>query len=223
MKAIKEAAEVAKSVAQGTSASPTSSATPAGQTEHHDKQALVESINQVFALFRLNYHNQFLAAYPDSEQLGMIMRLWRDALSIYAPETILAAGRHAIESSDYLPTLNRMLGCCHQVLGEKGLPGPRDAFLEACTKPSPKHEQAWSHPLVYFAGRDSDWFYLANNAEKDTFPVFKKHYDSWLARFNRGELIELPQHAELPKAGDVAMTETARREAIAALRKELAL
>ncbi len=177
----------------------------------------------MFALFRLNYHNQFLAAYPDSEQLGMIMRLWRDALSIYAPETILAAGRHAIESSDYLPTLNRMLGCCHQVLGEKGLPGPRDAFLEACTKPSPKHEQAWSHPLVYFAGRDSDWFYLANNAEKDTFPVFKKHYDSWLARFNRGELIELPQHAELPKAGDVAMTETARREALAALRKELAL
>lgn len=177
----------------------------------------------MFALFRLNYHNQFLAAYPDSEQLGMIMRLWRDALAIYAPETILAAGRHAIESSDYLPTLNRMLGCCQQVLGEKGLPSLRDAFLEACTKPSPKHEQAWSHPLVYFAGRDSDWFYLANNAEKDTFPVFKKHYDSWLARLNRGEVIELPQHAELPKTGDTAMTETARREALAALRKELAL
>jgi len=223
MTTIKDAAALATNVAQGTSALPTSSATPDGQTKSADKQALVESINQVFALFRLNYHNQFLAAYPDSEQLGMIMRLWRDALEGFSPETILSAGRFAIESSDYLPTLNKMLGCCHHVLRGDGIPTPRDAFLEACGKASPKHEQAWSHPIVYFAGRDSDWFFLSSNAEKETFPVFKKHYDRWLARLNQGEVIELPARGELPGDSATEMSAEERKSALASLREDLSL
>ncbi|MEY3007950.1 MAG: hypothetical protein RI942_2292, partial [Pseudomonadota bacterium] len=33
---------------------------------HAPREDYVEAINQVFALFRLNYHNQYYAAYPDA-------------------------------------------------------------------------------------------------------------------------------------------------------------
>ena len=37
----------------------------------------------MFALFRLNYHNQYYAAFPDAEQLKQIKKLWLDALRDY--------------------------------------------------------------------------------------------------------------------------------------------
>ena len=56
----KQAAELAQQIAQKTEASQTISATPAGpdNSESRDDANLIEAINQVFALFRLNYHNQ---------------------------------------------------------------------------------------------------------------------------------------------------------------------
>ena len=98
-------------------------------------------------------------------------------------EQILKGAKHAIEHSDYLPTLNRMLECCQQGLAEFGLPSAHDAYVEACRAPSPKSAQTWSHPAVYLAGRDSDWFFLANNTERTSWPVFKEHYQKYCAAY----------------------------------------
>jgi hypothetical protein len=146
--------ELARSVARGIAASPTTSATQAGQTEHGntDREALVEAINQVFALFRLNYANQFYAAWPDASELNQVKRLWLDALKDYPPEMILRGARYAIEHSEYLPNLSRMHDSCQQSLNEMGLPSVRDAYLEACNAPSPKAAYRWSHPAVFHAG-----------------------------------------------------------------------
>ena len=114
----------------------------------------------MFALFRLNYHNQFYAAYPDNEQLNQAKRLWLEALADYPAEQVLRGAKTAIENNDYLPTLAKMLECCVQALGEMGLPDARSAYLEACRAGSPKSAQPWSHPAVYLAGRDSDWVFL---------------------------------------------------------------
>jgi len=219
----KEAGMLAEQVVQGTVASPTTSATPAGPTDPEERQRLVEAINQVFALFRLNFHNQFYSAYPDAEQLTLIKRLWLEALSDYPPESILRGAKHAIEKSEYLPTLNRMLECCQQGLKEQGLPTTRDAFLEACEKPSPKAEQHWSHAIVYYAGRDSDWFFLANNPERLTWPEFKRHYEGYLLRVNRGEQFALPAQPELPQPEQHPMSAQERQAELAKLRSELGL
>lgn len=219
----KAAGEVAQRVAQGTAASPTTSATPAGQTDPEQRAKLVEAINQVFALFRLNFHNQFYAAYSDSEQLNLIKRLWLETLVEFSPDVILRGAKHAIETSEYLPTLNRMRESCQHCLVSQGVPSPRAAYLEACDKPSPKHEQQWTHPIVYFAGRDSDWFFLANNPEAKTWPVFEKHYQGYLLRLSRGECFELPEVAELPKPETAPMTDEQRQNALAALREEVGL
>ena len=186
--------DLIQQVAQGIEASRTTSPTPPGQTEqrNHASEEHVEAINQVFALFRLNYHNQYYAAFPDAEQLKQIKKLWLESLSDYPVEQILKGARHAIEHSEYLPTLNRMHECCQQGLADIGLPAAHDAYLEACQAPSPKSAQPWSHPAVYLAGRDSDWFFLANNSERVTWPVFREHYQQYCARVLRGDSLEVP-------------------------------
>ena len=65
-------------------------------TEPPDSQ-LIEAINQVFALFRLNYHNQYYAAWSDAEQVKQVKRLWLEALDAYPTAVILRAAQHAIE------------------------------------------------------------------------------------------------------------------------------
>ena len=188
--------DLIQQVAQGIEASRTTSPTPPGQTEPArgaPTGELVEAINQVFALFRLNYHNQYYAAYPDAEQLKQIKKLWLESLCDYPVEQILKGARHAIEHSEYLPTLNRMHDCCQQGLGDYGLPSAHDAYMEACQAPSPKSAQPWSHPAVYLAGRDSDWFFLANNTERTTWPVFREHYQRYCAAALRGENLEVPE------------------------------
>ena len=117
--------ELIQRVAQEIEASSKTSPTPPGQSKPDRKAATdahVETLNQVFALFRLNYHNQYYAAFPDATQLNQIKKLWLESLSDYPVEHILKGARHAIEHSEYLPTLNRMLECCQQGLADFGLP-----------------------------------------------------------------------------------------------------
>lgn len=219
----RDVGSLAEKVVQGTDPSPTISATPAGPTDRPGRDDLADTINQVFALFRLNYHNQFYAAYADTSQLSQIKRLWLEALGDFTSETILSGAKRAIEDCDYLPTLKRMLDCCRQALEREGIPDVRSAFIEACGRGSPKLQQPWTHPVVYLAGRDSDWFFLANNPERTTLPVFTRHYDAWLERVSRGENVQLPPAPELPAPEHTAMSDDDRQEALRKLRLELDL
>jgi hypothetical protein len=170
----------------------------------------------VFALFRLNYHNQYYAAFPDAEPLRQIKKLWLEALADYPVEQILKGAKYAIEHSDYLPTLNRMLESCQQGLSDFGLPSPHDAYVEACRAPSPKSAQRWSHPAVYLAGRDSDWFFLANNTERSAWPVFREHYQRYCTRVLRGEKLAVPEPQALARQAGEPLS---REELLAGIRK----
>jgi hypothetical protein len=210
--------DLIQQVAHGIEASRKTSATPPGQTEpgaqsRADQDARIEAINQIFALFRLNYHNQYYAAYPDAEQLRQIKKLWLDALADYPIEQVLKGARHAIENSEYLPTLNRMLESCQQGLSDLGLPAAHEAYVEACRAPSPRAAQHWSHPAVYLAGRDSGWFFLGNNTERTSWPVFREHYQQYCRRVLRGETLEMPvveqleHHESTPLSRDAQLAE----------------
>ena len=222
----KQAAELAQQIAQKTEVSQTTSATPAGQGERVDRDdsSLFEVINQVFALFRLNYHNQYYAAWSDAQQLGQVKRLWLEALSEFSGELILMGARRAIEGSDYLPTLNRMLASCSEALSELGLPSATTAYEEACLVPSPKAEASWSHPIVYLAGRDASWYLLANHARSEAWPVFQGHYNLWLKRALRGETLMIPKRRQLEAPNEAAnMDVKDRKTALSALRKDMGL
>ncbi len=156
----------------------------------------VEAINQVFALFRLNFNNQYYAAFRDEEQLRQIKKLWLDSLRKFPPAQLLQGAKQAIESSEYLPTLHRMHSCCEESLEALGFPAPRDAYLEACNAGSPPERRTWSHPAAYWAGRDCGWAILATAAEAKSWPVFSEHYQDRCAAVLRGE--PLPAVPEPP-------------------------
>lgn len=218
--------ELVQQVAQKIAASKTTSPTPPGQTDKRSSQDLAahkEAINQIFTLFMLNYHNQFHAAYPKDTYLDQVKRLWLDALADYPVEQLLRGAKCAIEQSEYLPTLNRMLECCQQGLAELGLPSPYDAFVEACRASSPKSAQHWSHPAVYLAGRDSDWFFLANNTERTSWPVFKEHYDGYCTRVLRGETLEVPAPAALEQIPSAPLSADEQLSRIRELRRQTGL
>ena len=138
-------------------------------------------------------------------------------------EQILRGAKHAIETSEYLPTLNRMLECCTASLGALGLPAAHEAYLEACNAPSPKSAQPWSHAAVYLAGRDSDWFFLSSEAEKRTWPVFKEHYRRWCTAVLKGETVEIPAPEALEQKAGTPMTQEEKQDALQALREATGL
>lgn len=149
---------------------------PDSKSERVKTAHLVDAINQVFGLFRLNYHNQFYSAYADTSLLNQAKRLWLDSLSHFTEKQILLGAKGIIETSDYLPTLNRMIQHCEEQGNEQGLPSPRAAYVEACNAPSPKANANWSHLAVYYAGAATGWYRLAHESESSSFPSYQQHY-----------------------------------------------
>lgn len=138
-------------------------------------------------------------------------------------EQILKGAKHAIEHSEYLPTLNRMIECCQAGLVEYGLPAPHDAYVEACQAASPRSAQPWSHPAVYLAGRDSDWFFLANNEERMTWPVYRGHYQKYCAAVLRGEELSVPAPEALEKETAEPLSREEQLEQLRKLRESSGL
>ena len=160
-------------VAQEIAASNRTSPTPPGQSDTSGKlatEAHVEAINQVFALFRLNYHNQYYKAFPDTETLNTIKKLWLNSLGKVSADAILSGGERIIQRSEFLPTLAQMLQACCVDTNGKPLADARTAFIEACNAPSPKTNFNWSHPLVYHAGRKTGWHRLASSEPRSGSP-----------------------------------------------------
>ena len=171
--------------------------TEAGQNKAGSEPDVVDALNSVFSLFRVNYHNQYHKAFGDQEILKTTKKLWQKSLNHVHPSVIATAGERIVQRSEFLPTLAQMLqACCVDKEGNP-LPDARTAFIEACNAPSPKTDYAWSHPLVYHAGRKTGWHRLASSDENYSFPLFRQQYQNLLEGLMRGE--ELPAIENSPE------------------------
>lgn len=171
------------------------SLTEAGQADsaQSDTADLIDAINQVFGLFRINFHNQYYKAFPDADTLNPVKKLWLEGLKNFNAQTILAAAKSIIEGSDFLPTLHKMVSLCESIEG-KAAPDVHSAYLEACRAPNPKAQYAWSHPAVYHAGKASDWYFLSSANESTAFPVFRNHYNRLVDEMRNGVHFSIPKH-----------------------------
>jgi len=183
-----------------------------------DKDALVNVINQVFAEFELVYHNQYHKAFPDQEKLSFAKKIWLSHLSDQKPQAILTAAHRAIKESEFLPTIKGILKYCNE---SYGLPDTRSAYLEACRASSPKSAHNWSHPAVYFAGRESDWYFLASSSEQQALPVFKRNYELICERVMAGESLSIPLPKALPETINKPLNNQQRKQRLQTLRDEL--
>ncbi|WP_419811868.1 replication protein P [Bacterioplanoides sp.] len=196
------------------------SKTPAGKQTPDATVEQKEAINQIFELFRFNYHNQFLKAFPDYDTMIMAKRLWSRLLVEYSGEVIMRAAEKAVKESRFLPSVHEVLERCDsaEVLG---LPNAYAAYIEACRAPSPKKEYRWSHPAVYFAGRASDWYFIANTPEDKAFPVYKRNYEILLKRIQNGEELEMEIARAIPETIEHPLNNKEQKQRLAALMKAL--
>ena len=98
--------------------------TPAGQTRAKPNQDQIEAVNTVFSIFRVNYHNQYYKAFPDTETLNTIKKLWLSSLSQVPAEVIVGGAEIIVQRSEFLPTLAQML---------QALPGQGRQTSSRCT------------------------------------------------------------------------------------------
>lgn len=201
--------------------SPTAAGRRAEGAQYSD--ALIDAINTLFTQFEVAFPNLYHRAYPTDNSVILAKQLWAKSLCRFSAPQILAAAQSAIESSDYIPTIHAVLKFCEDNYELHGLPSPRRAYIEACNAPVPKHEYAWSHPVVYFAGRESDWFFLANNSESKALPVFEANYRRLCQRVFQGEEFAMPNVERLASANAQPLSKAEQRERLRSLRDELGL
>lgn len=208
--------------------SSTTSPTEAGQAKTKQQpgykatDAHIDALNEVFALLRLNYHNQYYKAYGDTQVLNQIKRLWLQSLARFQPEVLRRGVKRVIENSEFLPTLHTMIRHCESESSE-GLPDPHSAYIEACQASSPKASAPWSHAAVYYAGRDCNWFFLSSNNENIAFPVFQRHYKRYCERVVAGEVLTPPATPALPETIETPLSSEENQARMDALRKEFGL
>ena len=190
--------------------------TPVGQNSEEQ----VNAINQIFELFRFNYHNQFLKAFPDLETLNMAKRLWLKLLADHSGTVIMRAAEKTVKETSWLPTIHQVLLRC-DLAEDFQVPNAYNAYIEACCAGSPKRAQSWSHPIVYHAGRATGWFFLANNTEKTAFPVFERNYHLLLQRLQNGESLNIDLPAALPETIDEPVSHEEREKILTELAEAL--
>ena len=194
-----------------------------GKPQTVESPETIDAITQIFALFRVNYHNQYYSAFSDIELLNQAKRLWLSSLHHYPAECLLKGAQQIIEQSEYLPTLNKMIEACDQQASETGLPVARDAYLEACLAPHPKAQQPWSHPAVYHAGAQTGWYDLESQAEYISWPNFKRNYEAFKRRVLQGESLTIEKHEALTESTDSSLSKADRQQQLQKLRDNLKL
>lgn len=194
---------------------------PSTDSQASSQQASVmDAIDQMFAEFQLVYNNQYHKAFPTTDKLQYAKRLWYNFLKDYSAEQVLHACHRAIKESEFLPTVKGILKYIGNDYSEHGLPEPRQAYIEACRAPSPKQTFNWSHPAVYYAGQQSDWFFLASNSEQVAFPVFDKHYRQLCEAVIKGRALTMPGYDALPQEIHQPMSKAEGLKALQKLRQE---
>ncbi|MDD9891166.1 MAG: replication protein P [Gammaproteobacteria bacterium] len=183
----------------------------------------VDAINQIFAEFEFAYHNQFHKAFAEAEALVIAKKYWLSSLERYSPRQIVAAAKHVIQSQDYLPSIAAFIRACEEGKDLFGLPATRQAYVEACSAPSPKKAFAWSHEAVYYAGKAAGWYLLANESEATAYPLFEYHYEQLCRRVVNGEELAIVAPKALAEKVERKIDKKEAKTRIARLKKELGL
>jgi hypothetical protein len=81
---------------------------------------------------------------------------------------------------------------CSEAVANAEIPEVKSAYYEACKANGEKLQRAWSHSIVYHAGKQIGWYLLKNYVKQQSFPIFEYNYGVLLVRLRRGEELTLP-------------------------------
>ena len=189
--------------------------TPGQKTSISDRKGFIEAIDNLFLKMELSYHYQFYKVFGTDDRLREAKKIWAQSLKKYSTESIDDAIENVIQSNDYLPTLTEILKACAKTSGIKDIPSPQEAFIEAQKSSSPRKSYPWSHPVVYWAGREMGWDVL-NNSQKnnESFEIFTKIYRRMIGEMKNGKKfnISAEHRADKPRPLDTELLESLRKK-----------
>ena len=189
--------------------------TPGQKTSISDRKGFIEAIDNLFLKMELSYHYQFYKVFGTDDRLREAKKIWAQSLKKYSTESIDDAIENVIQSNDYLPTLTEILKACAKTSGIKDIPSPQEAFIEAQKSSSPRKSYPWSHPVVYWAGREMGWDIL-NNSQKnnDSFEIYTKIYRRMIGEMKNGKKFDISaeHRADKPRPLDTELLESLRKK-----------
>ena len=165
--------------------------TPGQKISNSDRKSFIAAIDNLFLKLELAYHYQFYKVFGTDDKLTEAKKLWAESLKKYPSECIDSAVEIVIQSNDYLPTLTEIIKACSGSMGSINIPNPQEAFIEAQKSSSPRHSFPWTHPIIYWAGREIGWELINSPNNSNTFKEFTKIYMQLVKELKAGKNFEI--------------------------------
>jgi hypothetical protein len=188
--------------------------TPGQKISNSERRTFIEAIDNLFLKLELSYHYQFYKVFGTDQRLTEAKKLWAESLKKYPAECINAAVETVIQSNDYLPTLTEVLKACSGSTGAINIPSPQEAFIEAQKSSSPRQKYPWTHPIIYWAGREVGWELINSPNNTNTFHVFSKTYLRLMQEMKRGKKFDLTpeETSDAMESIDIKLLEKLRKK-----------
>ena len=188
--------------------------TPGQKISNSERRTFIEAIDNLFLKLELSYHYQFYKVFGTDQRLTEAKKLWAESLKKYPAECINAAIETVIQSNDYLPTLTEVLKACSGSTGAINIHSPQEAFIEAQKSSSPRQRYPWTHPIIYWAGREVGWELINSPNNTNTFHVFSKTYLRLMQEMKRGKKFDLTpeETSDAMESIDIKLLEKLRKK-----------
>lgn len=157
-----------------------------------------ERVNMLFARLTTIYGHKFKSAFQSEEEIKVAKREWALSLGHYGEQELVAAVNRCKEEFAWMPSIAEFLSVLREYSDQLGVPTAVQAYEEACLHADRPRQHQWSHPVVYHAGRASDWFRLRTEDKPDIYPYFEEQYRKLCHRLADGEQFEVPSPVALP-------------------------
>ena len=165
--------------------------TPGRKISNSERKSFIEAIDNLFLKLELSYHYQFYKVFGTDHRLKEAKKLWAESLKKYPADSINAAIETVIQSNDYFPTLTEVLKACSGSMGSINIPSPQEAFIEAQKSSPPRQSFPWTHPIIYWAGKEVGWELINSPSNSNVFQAFSKIYIRLAKEMKAGKKFDL--------------------------------
>ena len=165
--------------------------TPGQKISNSERKSFIAAIDGLFLKLELSYHYQFYKVFGTDDKLNEAKKLWAESLKKYPPDCISSAVEMVIQSNDYLPTLTEFLKACSESMGAINIPTPQEAFIEAQKSSSPRDSYPWTHPIIYWSGKETGWELINSSKDTNAFQAFTKTYMRLAKEIKAGKNFEI--------------------------------
>ena len=187
---------------------------PGQKISNSDRKSFIAAIDNLFLKLELSYHYQFYKVFGTDDKLIEAKKLWAESLKKYPSECIDSAVEIVIQSNDYLPTLTEIIKACSGSMGSINIPNPQEAFIEAQKSSSPRNSFPWTHPIIYWAGKEVGWELINSPNNTNTFQAFSKIYMRLVKELKAGKKFEVipKEYNEITEPLDIELFESLRKK-----------